>query len=396
MAIVAIACILLLAEPSSAQQDVVRFDEHGREIRLGVGKSKREIANEKKPWTLQLKRDTTVQTTVVRVGDVVHPVAVPAERWAKLSQSTIGLVPSDGRPLRLKRYRLAEALSQSPLVDAPILWVGSESMTVKSSPVAQTSVQTTHAIDHTHTTTADYNTTILGTPPTQGAVKPVRLTIGSEKLTDYSKRLIERVVSQAMLEAKDEYRYEIDWQRVPVAKTNGIRVYERVSVPQQIVEGTARFVLTARVGKDTRQVPVHLEVTSLPRAIAAVGTIRRGQIISESDLKVVAVSEKDERNAEINDIKLVVGQEAKRTITQGRFIQQSDIGPPILVRRGDLIEIVVAGGAVVVRTSGKAISDGAEGQLVQVETLEKRKRLLARVIASGQVEIVTRAPQVQR
>ena len=91
----------------------------------------------------------------------------------------------------------------------------------------------------------------------------------------------------------------------------------------------------------------------------------------------------------------VVGLEVRGFPRPGRPLNRSDLGSPTLVRRGDLIEVRVMGGGVIVTTNAKAHGDGAASELIEVETLEPRKRLLARVVQPGLVEIVTRAPRVQ-
>ena len=52
------------------------------------------------------------------------------------------------------------------------------------------------------------------------------------------------------------------------------------------------------------------------------------------------------------------------------------------------------GGGITVTTNAKSHGDGAESDLIEIETFEPRKRLLARVVQPGLVEIVTRAPKV--
>ncbi|MEZ6091265.1 MAG: flagellar basal body P-ring formation chaperone FlgA [Pirellulaceae bacterium] len=353
-------------------REAVVFDSAGNEIRLGSAKSRIAPISHLAPaqtqsWTLQLKSNVTVSASIVRVSDVVLPISIPDEQWSQLGKATIGLVPTDGRPLRLMRYRLAEALSQSKLVSAPILWVGPESTTVKSSPVVQASA----------------------TQP----IAQVRLL--KEDLQPQSKRLIESAVKQAMREAKDLYTFEIDWSRVSVDALRDVTTFQKIAVPETITEGTARFILTAYVSGSPRDIPIYLEISALPRAIVAARNLSRGQILSADDLDWKSIGERDRAEQAISDLNSLIGQEVKRNIQAGRWISTSDVGPPILVRRNDVIEVMVVGGSVIVRTGGKALDDGAEGDLIQIETVEDRKRLLARVVGSGLVEIVTRAPQVR-
>ncbi|WP_417745802.1 flagellar basal body P-ring formation chaperone FlgA [Rosistilla oblonga] len=326
------------------------------------------LAQQSDPWTLQLKPNVTVTSSIVRVEDVVQPVSIPDNVWDQLRKSTVGLIPTDGRPLQLMRYRLAEALNHSKLVTAPILWVGPESTSVRSNPVVQVAAKVV-------TTMAE---------------------VAPKEIDPQSKRLIERVVEKAMQDYENDFKYKIDWERLPIAQVEEITSYQRVAVPTTITAGVARFVLTSTVEGEKREVPVYLQINELPRGIVATQNLSRGQIIGPSQLQWKVIDSTVRSDHLATDMSQLIGQEVKRNVPAGRWVQQTDVGPPILVRRNDMVEVMVVGGAIVIRTGGKAMGEGSEGDLIQIETIEDRKRLLARVISTGLVEIVTRAPQVQR
>ena len=91
----------------------------------------------------------------------------------------------------------------------------------------------------------------------------------------------------------------------------------------------------------------------------------------------------------------IVGMEVRNTLRADQPIPASSIGSPILIHRGELVEVRVISGGVTVSTNAKALSDGSESELIEVETMRPKKRLVARVVQIGRVEIVTRAPAVQ-
>ena len=57
------------------------------------------------------------------------------------------------------------------------------------------------------------------------------------------------------------------------------------------------------------------------------------------------------------------------------------------VRRGEQITIVSAIGNIEVRSRGKALRDGNPGDLIPVQNARSKKKLQARVVSSGIVEI---------
>jgi flagella basal body P-ring formation protein FlgA len=60
------------------------------------------------------------------------------------------------------------------------------------------------------------------------------------------------------------------------------------------------------------------------------------------------------------------------------------------VEKNQLIQIKVIVGGIEVETAGRAITEGATGDLVQVETihLKERKKLTAQVIDSNSVQVI--------
>jgi flagella basal body P-ring formation protein FlgA len=87
--------------------------------------------------------------------------------------------------------------------------------------------------------------------------------------------------------------------------------------------------------------------------------------------------------------------EVRTTLRADQPISIGNIGSPILIHRGDLVELRVLSGGVTVKTNAKSLGDGSESDLVEIETMRPRKRLVARVVQTGLVEIVTRSPAMR-
>jgi len=91
----------------------------------------------------------------------------------------------------------------------------------------------------------------------------------------------------------------------------------------------------------------------------------------------------------------LVGLEVVGLVRSGVALTRDAFAAPRVVRRGELLEVQVGGGGVRVTTGAKALADGAVGELIEIETLQPKRRLLAKVVNSSLVEIITRAPRVQ-
>lgn len=86
------------------------------------------------------------------------------------------------------------------------------------------------------------------------------------------------------------------------------------------------------------------------------------------------------------DPKDLIGMQAKRLIAQGRPVQLQSVTPPIVVSRGQEVDIELRHGALHLVTKGKAIGDAYLGQEVRVVNLSSNKTITAIARADGVVE----------
>lgn len=118
----------------------------------------------------------------------------------------------------------------------------------------------------------------------------------------------------------------------------------------------------------------------------AARTLRVGSIVSETDLRPIdkvfhGTDELDRKIAEI------VGMEVRRAIFAGQPITPVDLGPPTLVHRNSIVTIMYRRPGLTIRTEGRALDRGGNGERVKVMNLSSRESLVATVIRPGEVEV---------
>jgi len=123
---------------------------------------------------------------------------------------------------------------------------------------------------------------------------------------------------------------------------------------------------------------------ALAETLVATRTIRPQAIIMPED---VAVSE-----AEIPGMFTkpadVVGQEARVAIFAGRPIGPSDIGPPALIDRNQIVLLTYRKGAITIVTEGRAMGRGGVGDLVRVMNLASRTTVSGHVAEDGTIRVI--------
>jgi flagella basal body P-ring formation protein FlgA len=92
----------------------------------------------------------------------------------------------------------------------------------------------------------------------------------------------------------------------------------------------------------------------------------------------------------ILDPQQIIGKQLRRAIGKGLPIRAIDVGEPIVVTRNQIVQIQVISGGITVETMGRAMTDGAIGDLIQVESvaLPNKKKLQAVIKDANTVQVV--------
>ena len=149
-----------------------------------------------------------------------------------------------------------------------------------------------------------------------------------------------------------------------------------------------------RIGPVNIKVPATTPVSATQtaemerRMVVAKQSIAMGTVIRAVDLEL-KVPEWNAANAspaiDLND---VIGREVSRNYAAGQVIDMRSLRKPLLVRRGDAVTVVARAAGVRVRTTAKALADGSVGDLLFVESTDrKRDKYSAIVTGSREVEV---------
>jgi flagella basal body P-ring formation protein FlgA len=118
------------------------------------------------------------------------------------------------------------------------------------------------------------------------------------------------------------------------------------------------------------------------RTLEAARTIRPGEVIAPADIRLVSPSIPGAISAPGE----AVGKAARRLLTEGRPLMAGDLGPPTLVRRNSVVPLVYVRSGLTIRTEGRALGDGSEGERVRVMNLASRQTVTGTIAPDGSVE----------
>lgn len=113
-------------------------------------------------------------------------------------------------------------------------------------------------------------------------------------------------------------------------------------------------------------------------------TLRAGTQVSAADVVLLADPAPPGAASHLDD---VIGQEARVTLYAGRPIPLASLSPPALVERNGLVSLVFLRGGLEIRTDGRALGRGAEGEEIRVMNLSSRSTVTGIVAGPGLVRV---------
>lgn len=123
---------------------------------------------------------------------------------------------------------------------------------------------------------------------------------------------------------------------------------------------------------------------SLAQTVMPVRPIRSHAILSASDL---ALTDDESLPGAVGSIEAAIGLEAKVTLYPGRPVLESQIGPPALIERNQLVRMVYDVGVLSIMTEGRALDRAGLGEPVRVMNLASRQIVTGSVSPDGSIEV---------
>ncbi len=137
-----------------------------------------------------------------------------------------------------------------------------------------------------------------------------------------------------------------------------------------------------------RTIRVNLHVRRQAEVVRAVRTLHRGRTITQSDVKLERTWLDESARTPATDIAAAVGQVAAGLIRADDVVYADDLDAPVLVKRRQLVTIRCLSGGVVLKTVGRALDEGADGDLIAVRNERTRETFYARVTGAQEAVLL--------
>ncbi|MBT3332658.1 MAG: flagellar basal body P-ring formation protein FlgA [Rhodospirillaceae bacterium] len=142
--------------------------------------------------------------------------------------------------------------------------------------------------------------------------------------------------------------------------------------------------------RETQQEMLRGRVDFVARVPVPNRGIRKGQIISRSDIKLSELSLRKLGSDTIESIDLIVGQAAKRNLRQNQSIRASDLRAPIIIPKGTMVTVSLKTNGLSLSGTGRALEDGSQGEVIRILNLQSKRTVEANVVGPSHVLVALR------
>jgi flagella basal body P-ring formation protein FlgA len=167
----------------------------------------------------------------------------------------------------------------------------------------------------------------------------------------------------------------------------------RVELVAQIQPGAPPYAfvaatVTVRVdGRDYQSLPLTFRVGRLRSVVVAAHTLEPKTVLSESDFRLERRPSTELPPGALTALPEARDMEAVRSLKAGDVVTDSFVRAKVLVKRGEIVTLVLDGQGFRITTVGQAGEDARRGDAVRVVNLTSKREVLGRAEGPGLVRV---------
>jgi len=293
--------------------------------------------------TVALNGSVEVAEATVTLGDIAT-FDEDTELSRALASQPVGQAPSPGQEITLQASSIIHNLTNALDRHASVQWQGATEIKVTRGATAVSSADVLQIIDtFIHDNTKELAQAKIRFIP---SAQPLPFSLPSGKLT---------------------------WQVIP-------------SDPQII--GSSRFSVIFSVdGRVRKNMSVRGQLEILAQVVVMKGDIRKGTILGPQHLAMTVLDISELHAPPILNPREVLGKRLLVSLKSGRPLARNQVAFPPMVKKGDLVRIILERGGLYVTATGIARNNGAANETIRVQNISSKKIVYCRVAAPGVVEV---------
>ncbi len=194
-----------------------------------------------------------------------------------------------------------------------------------------------------------------------------------------------------------EIKNKLSWIKGDVY-VERIRIEPELVIIQKNTPYKAIFITTPKIGSNLlilefkkdgtlERVKIWGYVEAKVPVIILKRPVLNKSILSEEDIEVELKPLSRLLQDVILDKNSVLGKEVRMSLKAGTILRYSHLERPVIIKRNQIVYIIVRGKNFVVKARGLALQEGREGASIKVKNISSKKILWGKVISPEEVEV---------
>lgn len=101
--------------------------------------------------------------------------------------------------------------------------------------------------------------------------------------------------------------------------------------------------------------------------------INKGEEIRAEDLKKISLRINRLKPQNLTEAEKMVGKEAKRSLREGKIVNDKDVGEKQIIKKGDIVRLIYKTDKMLISANAEAMEDGCRGQKIEVRNTKSKK-----------------------
>ena len=154
---------------------------------------------------------------------------------------------------------------------------------------------------------------------------------------------------------------------------------------------SGRFTVALTIGGRPDLNTIRLAGKASETVMAPVMTrsMRRGEIVTEADITMARLPKQKAQNTNPATIEAIIGMAVREPLRAGMVANASSFTAPNLVNRSDIVTMMFKSGSLTLSMRGKALTDGAKGDVISVQNQQSNRIIHAEIVGPGLLQVTS-------
>lgn len=130
-----------------------------------------------------------------------------------------------------------------------------------------------------------------------------------------------------------------------------------------------------------------VELSIFRPVVTAIKPLAPGSTISADDVQLSETDVSQLVGQYLSNLDDAIGMDVKRAVVPGKPVMGQQLAPPLLIRRGEAVQIRAEGSVIAVKMPGVALTDGRRGEQIRVRNQSSSRVVDARVTGPGEAVV---------